>query len=57
MRKFLNPVVSGIAFARNQAKLTVRGLPVDSPWIDHWLQAIQNAVIEVDMLVKYPTIG
>lgn len=50
----LEPVVSGIAFARNQAKLTVRGLPADSEWIDHWQQAIQNAVIEVDMMVKTP---
>ena len=50
----LEPIVSGIAFARNQAKLTVRGLPIDSPWIDHWLLAIQNAVIEVDMMVKTP---
>ncbi len=50
----LEPIVSGIAFARNQAKLTVRGLPIDSPWIDHWLLAIQDAVIEVDMMVKTP---
>lgn len=49
----LEPIVSGIAFARNQAKLTVRGLP-DSSWIDSWLQAIQGAVIEVDMMVQTP---
>lgn len=48
------PIVSGIAFARNQAKLTVRGLPVNSQWIDQWLRAIQNAVIEVDMMVQTP---
>lgn len=50
----LEPVVSGIAFARNQAKLTVRGLPIDSQWLDVWLQAIQSAVIEVDMMVQTP---
>jgi aspartate kinase len=50
----LEPIVSGIAFARNQAKLTVRGLPIDSVWIDHWQRAIQDAVIEVDMMVKTP---
>lgn len=48
------PVVSGIAFARNQAKLTVRGLPEEAQWIEHWQTAIQNAIIEVDMMVKTP---
>lgn len=50
----LEPIVSGIAFSRNQAKLTFRGLPADSQWIDAWMIAIQKAVIEVDMLVKTP---
>lgn len=52
--EILEPIVSGIAFDRNQAKLTVRGLPSQSQWIDHWLQAIQQAAIEVDMMVKNP---
>ncbi|MBS0350190.1 MAG: aspartate kinase [Proteobacteria bacterium] len=51
----LEPMVSGIAFDRNQAKLTFRGLQCsDSIWIDQWLEALQNAVIEVDMMVKTP---
>lgn len=48
------PIVSGIAFARDQARLTVRGLPANASWIDHWQQAIQNAVIEADMMVTTP---
>ena len=49
------PLVSGIAFARNQAKLTLRGLPVSTtPWQNNWLQAIQSAAIEVDMMVETP---
>lgn len=50
----IEPLVSGIAFARNQAKLTLRGLPAGAPWQEHWLQAIQNAAIEVDMIVETP---
>lgn len=50
----LEPIVSGIAFVRNQAKLTIRGLPSNTVWIDQWSQAIQSAVIEVDMMVKTP---
>jgi aspartate kinase len=50
----LEPLVSGIAFTGNQAKLTVRGLPEAGTWIEQWLQAIQNAIIEVDMIVKTP---
>jgi aspartate kinase len=53
-QEILEPVVSGIAFARNQAKLTMRGLPEEGAWIENWLQAIQNAIIEVDMMVKSP---
>ncbi len=52
----LEPLVSGIAFDRNQAKLTVRGLPSNSQWMDHWLPALQNAAIEVDMIVKNPPV-
>jgi len=52
--ELLEPIVSGIAFARDQAKLTVRGLPTDSQWIDHWSQAIHEAIIEVDMMVETP---
>ncbi len=50
----LEPAVSGVAFDRNQAKLTFRGLPENSDWLDHWHQAINNAAIEVDMMVKNP---
>lgn len=52
--QILEPVVSGIAFVRNQAKLTVRGLPEEEQWIEHWHKAIKSAIIEVDMIVKSP---
>ena len=45
------PVVSGVAFNRDEAKLTVRGLP-DAPGIAHaLLQPLADAGIEVDMIV------
>ncbi len=47
-------IVSGIAFDRNQTKITIRGLPDSSQWLDNWLQTVNNAAIEVDMLVKNP---
>lgn len=52
--EILEPMVSGIAFDRNQAKLTIRGLPSRSVWMEPWLQAMNNAAIEVDMMVKNP---
>ncbi len=46
------PLVSGIAFDRNQAKLTILGLP-DQPGIaSYLLAAISNKNIDVDMIVQ-----
>lgn len=46
------PVVSGIAFDRNQAKLTIFGIP-DRPGIArHILAAMGEANIDVDMIVQ-----
>lgn len=50
----IEPTVSGVAFARNHAKLTFRGIPENSNWLEHWQQAITKAAIEVDMMVKNP---
>lgn len=50
----LEPIVSGIAFDRDQAKISIRGLPSQAPWFDHWLQRTQKAVLEVDMMIKNP---
>lgn len=47
-----HPVVSGIAFERNQAKLTMFGIP-DRPGIArHVLDAVSEANIDVDMIVQ-----
>lgn len=47
-----HPLVSGIAFDRNQAKLTVAGIP-DRPAIARQiLAAVSDANIEVDMIVQ-----
>jgi aspartate kinase len=46
------PVISGIAFNRDEAKLTVRGVP-DKPGIAaHILNEIGKATINVDMIVQ-----
>ncbi|QLH43281.1 MAG: aspartate kinase [Coxiellaceae bacterium] len=46
------PVVSGIAFDRNQAKLTIAGVP-DRPGVArHILGAVSEANVEVDMIVQ-----
>ncbi len=46
------PLISGIAFTRDEAKLTVRGVP-DRPGIAyHILDAIAKANINVDMIVQ-----
>jgi aspartate kinase len=46
------PVISGIAFNRDEAKLTVRGVP-DKPGIAaHILNEIGKASINVDMIVQ-----
>lgn len=47
-----NPIVSGIAFNRDEAKLTILGVP-DQPGIaSKVLGAISDANIEVDMIVQ-----
>lgn len=46
------PVVSGIAFNRDEAKLTIRGIP-DSPGVAYKvLSAVSDANIEVDVIVQ-----
>lgn len=46
------PVISGIAFNRDEAKLTIRGVP-DTPGIAYRiLGPIGNANIEIDMIVQ-----
>lgn len=52
-----HPLVSGIAFDRNQAKLTIIGIP-DKPGIaKHVLAAMSEANIDVDMIVQnVPTV-
>ena len=46
------PVISGVAFSRDEAKLTVVGVP-DRPGIAHSiLEPIANAGIEVDVIVQ-----
>ncbi len=47
-----SPLVSGIAFDRNQAKLTILGIPNRSGAVSHVLAAISDAGIEVDMIVQ-----
>jgi aspartate kinase len=47
-----NPVISGIAFSRDEAKLTVLGVP-DRPGIAYAiLKPISEANIEVDMIIQ-----
>ena len=46
------PMISGVAFSRDEAKLTVVGVP-DRPGIAHYiLEPIANANIEVDVIVQ-----
>ena len=46
------PVISGIAFNRDEAKLTILGVP-DTPGIaSRILRPISDANIEVDMIVQ-----
>lgn len=47
-----NPVISGIAFSRDEAKLTVLGVP-DRPGVAYAiLKPISDANIEVDMIIQ-----
>ena len=46
------PVISGIAFQRDEAKLTIRGVP-DKPGVaSQILSAISDQNIEIDMIVQ-----
>jgi aspartate kinase len=47
-----HPIVSGIAFDRNQAKLTLVGIPDRVGIARHILNAIGDADIDVDMIVQ-----
>lgn len=52
-----NPVISGIAFSRDEAKLTVLGVP-DRPGIAYAiLKPISEANIEVDMIIQNQSIA
>ena len=52
MIKWKKPVVSGIAFNRDEAKLTIRGIP-DQPGVAYKvLGAISDANIEIDVIVQ-----
>ncbi len=52
-----NPVISGIAFSRDEAKLTVLGVP-DRPGIAYAiLKLISEANIEVDMIIQNQSIA
>ena len=46
------PLVSGIAFERRQAKLTLQGVPERSGLANYILEPISKADIEVDMIVQ-----
>jgi len=46
------PLVSGIAFDRNQAKLTLWGIPNNPGLASHILSAISSHHIDVDMIVQ-----
>jgi aspartate kinase len=46
------PLISGIAFNRDEAQITIRGVP-DSPGVAHQvLRAVANANIDVDMIIQ-----
>lgn len=52
-----NPVISGIAFSRDEAKLTVLGVP-DRPGIAYAiLKPISDANIEVDMIIQNQSVA
>ncbi len=47
-----NPIVSGVAYNRNEAKVTIRGVP-DRPGVaNHILGPVSSAGIEVDMIIQ-----
>lgn len=46
------PWVSGVAFDRRQAKLSILGIPKKTDGLDHVLKSVANADFEVDMTVQ-----
>lgn len=46
------PLVSGIAFERNQAKLTLLGVPQHPAIMGHILELVSSQNIEIDMIVQ-----
>ncbi|OGT44390.1 MAG: aspartate kinase [Gammaproteobacteria bacterium RIFCSPHIGHO2_12_FULL_40_19] len=46
------PWVSGVAFDRRQAKLSIMGIPKENNGLDHLLTAIKNANFDIDMTVE-----
>ncbi|HEV2614824.1 MAG TPA: aspartate kinase [Gammaproteobacteria bacterium] len=46
------PLVSGIAFNRNEAKLTIKGIPDEPGSVAKVLTPISDAHIEIDMIVQ-----
>ncbi len=47
-----NPVVSGVAFNRNEAKLTIRGVPDEPGIASRILGPISAANIDIDMIIQ-----
>ena len=46
------PILSGIAFDRYQTKLTLSGFPKKKEIIDNFINSINEAAIDIDMLVQ-----
>ena len=47
------PIIAGIAFNRDEAKLTILGVPTDEPGIaSKILSPISDTNIEVDMIIQ-----
>jgi len=46
------PVVSGIAFNRHEAKLSIKGVPQDATSVAKIIEPIANANIDIDMIVQ-----
>jgi len=49
---YATPSVSGIAFDRDQAKLTIIGLPNDSNTLSQVMSAMDDADIDVDIMIQ-----
>ncbi len=46
------PWVSGVAFDRAQAKLSIMGIPREDEKLNHLLQSVKNANFDIDMTVQ-----